>query len=101
MVEILVWPDLAKFRNFSTMLKNIDYIERVHLVFGEVLSLFGQILYAFGQIFIVANGQIEKNNLVIWSHWSGQRLLGSFNLKAFVFCDTCTTLYFRVGKWIS
>ena len=47
-----VWPDLAKFRHFSITLKNFDNFERVHLVFGDILSLYGQILYATGQIFI-------------------------------------------------
>ena len=28
------------------------------------------ILYAIGQVFIDVNGQMLKNNLAIWSHWS-------------------------------
>ena len=35
-----------------------------------MLSLLWQIYDIIGLIFIVANGQILKNNLTIWSHWS-------------------------------
>ena len=41
---------------------------RVHLVFGKILYLRWQMFYATGKIFIVVNGQIEENNLAIWSH---------------------------------
>ena len=36
----------------------------------HVLSLLWQIWYIIGLILIVANGQILKNNLTIWSHCS-------------------------------
>jgi len=38
---------------------------------GKMLSQFWHICDILGLIFIVANGQILKNNLTIWSHWSG------------------------------
>ena len=45
-----VWPDLAKFRHFGIFLT-------VYFVFDNIVL-----------IFIVANGQILKNNLIILSH---------------------------------
>ena len=41
----------------------------VYFLFGKILSLLWQICDILGLIFIVANGQILKNNLIIWSHW--------------------------------
>ena len=35
-----------------------------------MISLLWQIWYIIGIIFIVANGQILKNDLTIWSHWT-------------------------------
>ena len=56
-----VWPDLAKFHHLGAILQNFDHFEKVHLLFGKILSLLWQILYGFGQMFSVANGQILCN----------------------------------------
>ena len=65
---VSVWPDLAKFRHFTTTLKNCGHFERVQKLFAKVLSLLWPILYALGQIIIVENGKILKSNLAIWSN---------------------------------
>ena len=59
-----VWPDLAKFRHFCKILNVL-----VYLLFGKILDLLWETLYPIGQIFVDVNGQMLKNNLVIWSHW--------------------------------
>ena len=41
-----------------------------YLLFGKILELLWQILYPIGQISVQVNGQMLKNNLAIWSHWS-------------------------------
>ena len=51
-----VWPDLTKFRHFGKLL--------------TVYFLFWWICYIIWIIFIVANGQILKNNQTIWSHFA-------------------------------
>ena len=43
---------------------------RVYLLFGKILNRHWQFSYAIGQLFIGINGQMLKNNLAIWSHWS-------------------------------
>ena len=40
----------------------------VYFLPGRMVSLLWLICYIVGLIFIVANGQILKNNLIIWSH---------------------------------
>ena len=61
-----VWPDLAKFRHFGNFLT-------VYFLFSKWLSLLWRICdNIFGLIFIVANGQILKINLTIWSSPSWQ-----------------------------
>ena len=45
---------------------------RVHLVFGKIMQLLWQNLYAIGLIFFAVNEQIQKNNLIIWSHCEGR-----------------------------
>ena len=45
-------------------------ISHCFFLFGKMLSLLWQISDIIGLIFIVANGQILKNNLAIWSHCS-------------------------------
>ena len=62
-----VWPDLAKFHHFRCIGKSLT----VCFLFGKMLSQLWQTCYIIFQIFTVANGQILKNNLTIWSHWSG------------------------------
>ena len=49
----------GKFVQFSTVL----------FLFCKILSLLWQICDIIGLFVIVANGQILKNNLTIWSHW--------------------------------
>ena len=44
----------------------------VYFLFGKILSLLWQIWDIVGLIFSVANGQIFKNDLTIWSHWAGR-----------------------------
>ena len=39
-----------------------------YFLFGKMLRLLWQICNFIGLIFILANGQILKNNLTIWSH---------------------------------
>ena len=63
-----VWPDLAKFRRFGKSLHTFGKILTVYFLFGKMLSLLRQICDIIGLIFIVANGQILKNNLTTWSH---------------------------------
>ena len=48
--------------------KNLPF----YFFFGEMLNLLWQICDIVGLIFSVANGQIFKNNLTIWSHWVEQ-----------------------------
>ena len=67
-----VWPDLAKFRHFG---KVFSKFLRVYYLFGKILSLLWQNCDIIGLIFIVANGQILKKNLNIWSYCTRQRLM--------------------------
>ena len=67
-----VLPDLAKFRHFGKFLT-------VYFLFGKMLSLLWQICDIIGLIFGVANGQILKNFLTIWSHLSHQRFISISN----------------------
>ena len=53
-----VWPDLAKFRHFGTILKVLGKFLRVCLVFGKILILLWKECYAIGQVFIVVDGHI-------------------------------------------
>ena len=48
---------------------SIWQIFRVNFLFGKMLSLLQQFCDIIGLIFIVANSQILKSNLTIWSHW--------------------------------
>ena len=65
-----VWPDLAKFRHFGKTLQVFgnfwQFISHLH----KMLCQLRQIYDIIGQIFIVANGQILKNNITIWPNWS-------------------------------
>ena len=59
--EILpLWQKFVFFGNFLT----------VYFVFGKILMWLWQICDIIGLICIVANDQILKNNLTIWSHCS-------------------------------
>ena len=64
-----VWPDLSNFRHFGKSLPVFGKFLTVHLLLGKILSWRGQIFGIIGLIFIIANGQILKNNLSIWPHW--------------------------------
>ena len=44
----------------------------------NILDQLWQILYAIGQVFIDINRQKLKNNLAIWSHWSGVAKISPF-----------------------
>ena len=55
-----MWPDLAKFRQFSKSLEIFGNIWKVYLNFGKVENPLWDFLYAFGQNFIIVNGQILK-----------------------------------------
>ena len=70
--RVAVWPDLAKFHHFGKSLQ-INQFFTVYFWFGKMLSLIWQICDIIGLIFIVANGQILKNNLTIWSHCRAPR----------------------------
>ena len=65
-------PDLAKLCHFGKSLQ-INQFFTVYFWFGKMLSLIWQICDIIGLIFIVANGQILKNNLTIWSHCRAPR----------------------------
>ena len=52
-------------QNFTSQWQIFDSL----FLFGQMLSLLWQIWYIIGLIFIVANGQILKNNLNILSDW--------------------------------
>ena len=66
--SLAVWPDLAKFHHLSKSLQVFGSFLMVYLLFGIMLSRLLQICDIIGLIFSVANGQILKNNLTIWSH---------------------------------
>ena len=65
-----MWPDLAKNCFFCHILTAFGYFRNLHLLSGISVYLLWHIFYAFGKIFIDVTGQILKNNLAIWSHWS-------------------------------
>ena len=59
---------------------SLGQFSTVYFLFWKILNLFGKILNLFWQIcdivglfVIVANGQILKNNLTIWSHCRAPR----------------------------
>ena len=65
-----VWPDLAKFRHFDKSIQMFGKILTDYFLFGKIPILLGEICDII--IFIVANGQILKNNLTIYSHCPGE-----------------------------
>ena len=65
-----MWPDLAKFHHFGQYIKIFGNKFKLYLVLGNVSNSLWHNLGAIGQIFIDENGQILKNNSVIWSHCS-------------------------------
>ena len=64
-----VWPDLAKFRHFGKSLQVFGKFLLVYFFFGKMVSILWQICDIIRLNFVVANSQIFKNNLTIWSHW--------------------------------
>ena len=42
----------------------------VYFLFGKTVNLFWLFCFTYLIIFIVANGQILKHNLTLWSHWA-------------------------------
>ena len=62
--------DLVKFHHFGKSLQVLGNFLTVFFLFGKMLSLLWQICDLIGLFFHVANGQILKNNLTIWSHYS-------------------------------
>ena len=64
-----VWPDLGKICHFGKSLQVFGKFLAAYSLFGKMLSLLWQICDIIGLNFIVANGQILKNNSTIWSHW--------------------------------
>ena len=63
---------LTRFAKISPLCQKIHVFGKfltVYFLFRKMLSLLLQIWYIFGRIFIVADGQILKNNLTIWSHY--------------------------------
>ena len=71
-----MWPNLAKFHHFGIFLKSSAiFWGFIYLVFSKVLNpIMAKI--SIRQILMVLNGQILKNNVAIWSHWS--RFISSF-----------------------
>ena len=65
-----MWPHLAKFRNFGKSLQVFGKFLTVYFLFCKMLSQLCQICDIIGLICIVANSQVIKNNLTIWSHWT-------------------------------
>ena len=66
--SLAVWPDLTKFRHFGKKCHAFCKFLTFYFLFGKMLSLLLQIWYIIVLIFILADGQILKNNLTIWSH---------------------------------
>ena len=71
-----MWPNLAKFHHFGIFLKSSAiFWGFIYLVFSKVLNpIMAKI--SIRQILMVLNGQILKNDVAIWSHWS--RFISSF-----------------------
>ena len=76
-----VWPNLAKFWRF------ISYLAKCGTYFCDITGL----------IFIVANGQILKHNLTIWSHcshlWKAWRNLFQHISSSLIFTQTIHSIF--------
>ena len=81
-----MWPDLAKFRHFGKSLQVFGKSFNVYYLFGKMLSLFWQICDIIGLIFNVANGQILKYDLTIWSHRDWPEVIYELPLSTFYIC---------------
>ena len=65
----------AKFCHIGNRwLTSLRQIFDVYFLFGKMLSQFWLVFNSIGLIFIVANGQIFKNNQTIWPHWTPSHL---------------------------
>ena len=64
------WSEESSVTRFGKGLQVFGEFLMVYFLFGIMLSLLWRICDIMGLIFIVANGQILKNNATIWSHWS-------------------------------
>ena len=64
---IKVWPDLAKVRQFCQKLKDLNFLGFVEYL-SKKWTNFGKVCMVLGPFFVVANGQILKNDLIIWSN---------------------------------
>ena len=67
LISVTRFGDISPFWQKFTSLWQILM---VYFLFGKMLNLLWQICDIIGLIFIVAHGQILKNNIAIWSHWS-------------------------------
>ena len=71
----------------------------VYLLLGKMLRLLWQIFDIIGLIFTVANVQILKNNITIWSHYESDALLVQIQklskllIPTEYFCDMMTVCY--------
>ena len=72
------WTCLISVTRFGEILQVFGIFLRVYLLLGKMLSLLWQFCDIIGLIFIVANSQILKNNLTIWSHCLFFNLLQKF-----------------------
>ena len=61
--RVPVWPELAKFRHFSTMLINLCHFEWAYFVLAKFWAYFGKFSF-------FKTAKYETNNLAIWSHCS-------------------------------
>ena len=57
-------------RHFLTLAKFILLIFRVGLYLATFWAYFGSFMIGIWHMFTVIKGQILKNDLAIWSHWS-------------------------------
>ena len=69
------------------MTRFCDFFFTFYYLFGKMLSLPWQICYIIGPVFIGANGQILKNNLNIWSHWSGPKGIKQSSISFMKLCQ--------------
>ena len=63
---------MTRFGEISKLLQkftSLCQILTVYFLFVKMISLLWQICDIIGLYFIVANGQILKNNLTIWVHY--------------------------------
>ena len=77
------------WRNFATLAKvykSLAIFLTVYFLFGKILSLLWQNCDIIGLFFIVADGQILKNNPTIWSGHTGRRNRKKTNVQCVCCC---------------